>query len=97
MCGIAGLVYKDKRLHNIGNDMTNMLHQLQHRGPDSAGYSIYGGTGLQENEYILKIQVKDDEELLDKVKMKSTFTLQLKKMPFYLPLEIHSFTNVKYL
>ena len=50
MCGIAGLVYKDKKLHDIGNDMTNMLHQLQHRGPDSAGYSIYGGTGLEENE-----------------------------------------------
>ena len=52
MCGIAGIVYKDKKLHNIGNDMTNMLHQLQHRGPDSAGYSIYGGPGLKEDEYI---------------------------------------------
>ena len=28
MCGIAGIVYKDKKLHNIGNDMTNMLNQL---------------------------------------------------------------------
>ena len=28
-----------------------MLHQLQHRGPDSAGYSIYGGTGLEDDEY----------------------------------------------
>ena len=68
MCGIAGLVYKDKKLHNIGNDMTNMLHQLQHRGPDSAGYSIYGGTGLKEDEYILKIQVAENDELLEKVK-----------------------------
>ena len=69
MCGIAGIVYKDKELHNIGNDMTNMLHQLQHRGPDSAGYSIYGGTGLEENEYILKIlnyyYIKPDEVILN--------------------------------
>ncbi len=67
MCGIAGIVYKDKKLHNIGNYMTNMLHALQHRGPDSAGYSIYGGTGLKENEYILKIQVKEQNRLLETV------------------------------
>lgn len=67
MCGIAGIVYKDKKLHNIGNYMTNMLHALQHRGPDSAGYSIYGGTGLKENEYILKIQVKQQNRLLETV------------------------------
>lgn len=68
MCGIAGIVYKDKKLHNVGNDMTNMLHELQHRGPDSAGYAIYGGTGLKENEYILKIQVKEEQRLLETVK-----------------------------
>lgn len=67
MCGIAGIVYKDKKLHNAGNDMTNMLHELQHRGPDSAGYSIYGGTGLKDNEYILKIQVKEQHRLLETV------------------------------
>lgn len=68
MCGIAGIVYKDKKLHCAGNDMTNMLHQLQHRGPDSAGYSIYGGTGLKDDEYILKIQVKEQPRLLETVK-----------------------------
>ncbi|MCC7554476.1 MAG: glutamine amidotransferase [Methanobacteriaceae archaeon] len=67
MCGIAGIVYKDKKLHNVGNDMTNMLDALQHRGPDSAGYSFYGGTGLKEGEYILKIQVKDQKKLLESV------------------------------
>jgi len=68
LCGIAGIVYKDKKLHCAGNDMTNMLHQLQHRGPDSAGYSIYGGTGLKDDEYILKIQVKEQPRLLETVK-----------------------------
>lgn len=68
MCGIAGVVYKDKKLHDAGDDMTNMLNALQHRGPDSAGYSIYGGTDLKEEEYILKIQVKEEARLLEAVK-----------------------------
>lgn len=67
MCGIAGIVYKDKKIHNAGSDMTNMLNALQHRGPDSAGYAIYGGTGLKDGEYILKIQVKDERKLLETV------------------------------
>ena len=92
MCGIAGIVYKDKKLHCAGNDMTNMLHQLQHRGPDSAGYSIYGGTGLKDDEYILKIQVKEQPRLLETVKD----TIRFKVMKFFRLLEIHLFTNVKF-
>ncbi|KZX10026.1 class II glutamine amidotransferase domain-containing protein [Methanobrevibacter curvatus] len=68
MCGIAGIVYKDKKLHRIGKDMTKMLHALQHRGPDSAGMSLYGGLGLKDSEYILNIQVDDEKGLLDSVK-----------------------------
>lgn len=64
MCGIAGIVYKDKKTHNIGDDMTNMLNALQHRGPDSAGLALYGDLGLEKNEYILNIQVKDEKGLL---------------------------------
>lgn len=66
MCGIAGIVYKDKKLHNAGDDMTKMLHALQHRGPDSAGFAIYGELGLEDNEYILNIQVTDKKDLLDR-------------------------------
>ncbi len=79
MCGIAGIVYKDKNLHNAGYDMTNMLHQLQHRGPDSAGYAIYGGTGLKENEYILKIQVKEQNRLLETVQDAINMVTPIKK------------------
>ncbi|MDR0913139.1 MAG: glutamine amidotransferase [Methanobrevibacter sp.] len=68
MCGIAGIVYKDKKLHDIGTDMTKMLHALQHRGPDSAGMALYGGMGLEENEYVLNIQVDNKKGLLDIVK-----------------------------
>jgi glutamate synthase domain-containing protein 1 len=41
MCGIAGIIYKD-RSGDIGHDMTNMLQAMKHRGPDSTGYALYG-------------------------------------------------------
>jgi len=68
LCGIAGVVYKDGKLHPVGADMTRMLHALQHRGPDSAGFSIYGGLGLEENEYLLNIEVREKPGLLDIVR-----------------------------
>ncbi|MBV1767696.1 MAG: glutamine amidotransferase, partial [Methanobacterium sp.] len=68
MCGIAGVVYKDKKLHPVGSDMTKMLDALQHRGPDSAGFSIYGGLGLENNEYLLNIEIKEKPGLLEAVK-----------------------------
>ena len=68
MCGIAGVVFKDKNLHPVGKFMTRMLDALQHRGPDSAGFALYGGLGLRENEYLLNIEVKEKPGLLDEVK-----------------------------
>ena len=68
MCGIAGVVFKDKKLHPVGKVLTKMLDALQHRGPDSAGFAIYGGLGLEENEYLLNIEVKEKPGLLETVK-----------------------------
>lgn len=68
MCGIAGVVFKDKKLHPVGEIMTRMLDALQHRGPDSAGFSIYGGLGLRDHEYLLNIEVKERSGLLQEVK-----------------------------
>jgi glutamate synthase domain-containing protein 1 len=68
MCGISGIVYKKDGLHNAGEDMGKMLNALQHRGPDSAGFAIYGGLGLEDDEYILNIQVGQKDGLLDAVK-----------------------------
>ena len=68
MCGIAGIVYKDGKIHNVGEDMTKMLNALQHRGPDSAGFSLYGGLDLKENEYLLNIEFdKRSDELFNEV------------------------------
>ena len=37
MCGIAGWVNLKPGLKNIKSDLNNMLHQIEHRGPDSLG------------------------------------------------------------
>jgi len=68
LCGIAGVVFKDRKLHPVGDAMTKMLKALQHRGPDSAGFAIYGGLGLAKNEYLLNIELKEKIGLLEKVK-----------------------------
>ena len=68
MCGIAGIIYKDKKTHNVGKSLTSMLESLQNRGPDSAGFAIYGGLNLQKNNYQLNIEVKNRPELLKQIK-----------------------------
>jgi len=68
LCGIAGVVFKDSKIHPVGNYMTKMLNALQHRGPDSAGFAIYGGLGLKEHEYLLNIEIKEAPGLLEEVK-----------------------------
>ncbi|MFM9939901.1 MAG: class II glutamine amidotransferase [Hyphomicrobiaceae bacterium] len=44
MCGIVGLFLKDKRLEpELGRLTAAMLHEMRGRGPDSAGFAVYGG------------------------------------------------------
>ena len=68
MCGIAGVIYKDKKTHPVGEALTSMLESLQHRGPDSAGYSIYGSLNYPENNYQLNIEVQRKKGVLDNLK-----------------------------
>jgi hypothetical protein len=43
MCGIAGLFLKDRRLEpELGAMLSSMLAPLCDRGPDSAGFAVYG-------------------------------------------------------
>ena len=79
MCGIAGVVFKDKKLHTVGDSLTKMLDALQHRGPDSAGFAIYGGLGLASDEYLLNIEIKEKPGLLEKVKNAINGVTQIKK------------------
>ncbi len=44
MCGIAGLFLKNEALHaDLGRLTALMLHEMCDRGPDSAGFAVYGG------------------------------------------------------
>ena len=44
MCGIAGLFLKNDRLQgDLGRLTSLMLRELCDRGPDSAGFAVYGG------------------------------------------------------
>ena len=43
MCGIVGLFLKNKALEpELGSLMAKMLGTMCDRGPDSAGFAIYG-------------------------------------------------------
>ena len=60
MCGIAGLIHRDGT-GNIGQEMTDMLQSLKHRGPDSTGYAIYGQPG--RNEYVMRFKVAEQDDM----------------------------------
>ena len=57
MCGIAGLIHKDK-IVNIGKELKDMLQALKHRGPDSTGYALYGEGS--NGDYIMRFKVGEN-------------------------------------
>lgn len=59
MCGIAGLIHRGKSA-NIGAELTAMLQSLKHRGPDSAGFALYGNSLL--DRYVMRFKVAEQEE-----------------------------------
>jgi glutamate synthase domain-containing protein 1 len=43
MCGIVGLFLKNSRYeYSLGRLLTPMLVEMTERGPDSAGFAVYG-------------------------------------------------------
>ena len=58
MCGIAGLIHKDKSV-NIGSELQLMLQALKHRGPDSTGFALYG-EGNSQGDYIMRFKVGEN-------------------------------------
>ena len=60
MCGIAGIIHKNKQ-SNIGAEMTAMLQALKHRGPDSSGFALYGPS--QEKQFVLRLKVAEKPDL----------------------------------
>ena len=67
MCGIAGLIHRGAS-GDIGSEMTSMLQALKHRGPDSAGFALYGLPG--KDELVLRFKVAEQEEMKSGFNMK---------------------------
>ncbi len=62
MCGIAGLIYKQEE-GPVGRDMTEMLHALRHRGPDSTGFALYGAN--RRADYVAWVKIEEADRLED--------------------------------
>ncbi|MEE9301584.1 MAG: glutamine amidotransferase [Alphaproteobacteria bacterium] len=62
MCGIAGLIHRGGT-GNIGGELTSMLQALKHRGPDSAGFAVYGVPNA--GELIMRFKVAEQEEMAE--------------------------------
>lgn len=57
MCGIAGLFLKNPALEpQLGALMTNMLNVLTERGPDSAGFAIYGASTPGHVKFTVRVK-----------------------------------------
>lgn len=61
MCGIAGIIHTDGP-GDVGREMTQMLQSMKHRGPDSAGYALYGEPG---ELLIMRFKLADPNETRD--------------------------------
>jgi hypothetical protein len=59
MCGIVGIYFKKKKLHNqLGKYLSGMLDNMSSRGPDSAGFAIYNNNSKKFYKYSLCINDK---------------------------------------
>ncbi len=61
MCGIIGVAY-NRPNDGLGKVLVDMAEALQHRGTDSAGFAIYGGTSLGENEYMITVEARGNSD-----------------------------------
>src|SRR5688572_24220217 len=70
MCGIAGLFLKNKQLEpELGALLTTMLVPLSDRGPDSAGFAVYGAETPGFMKFTLRAKSNDGlEEVLKKLR-----------------------------
>jgi glutamate synthase domain-containing protein 1 len=64
MCGIVGLFIKDPALQpQLGLLLAGMLGALSDRGPDSAGFAIYGDEAAARSKLTVRSQATDLREL----------------------------------
>ena len=61
MCGIVGILSKNKR-DDLGSLVIEMMSRLQHRGRDGAGVALYGGIRLEDDEYLIRLELLGENE-----------------------------------
>ncbi len=61
MCGIVGILSKNKR-NDLGSLVIEMMNRLQHRGRDGAGVALYGGISLEDDEYLIRLEIQGENE-----------------------------------
>jgi methylamine---glutamate N-methyltransferase subunit A len=65
MCGIAGLFLKDAKLEpDLGSMLAGMLSPLSDRGPDSAGFALYGAETPGHVKFTLRLSSTADLDRL---------------------------------
>jgi glutamate synthase domain-containing protein 1 len=65
MCGIAGLFLKDAKLEpDLGSMLAGMLSPLTDRGPDSAGFAVYGAETPGHVKFTLRLPPTFDVDKL---------------------------------
>ncbi len=60
MCGVAGIIHRGTT-GNVGGELTSMLQSLRHRGPDSAGFAVYGTP--RAGELVMRFKLAEQEDL----------------------------------
>jgi len=59
MCGIVGILSKRKR-DDLGSIVIEMMGRLQHRGRDGAGVALYGDIQLEDDEYLIRLEIQGE-------------------------------------
>ncbi len=61
MCGIAGIIHTGRE-SDIGTEIASMLQAMKHRGPDSAGFALYGAP-LTADHYVMRVKFAEQKDL----------------------------------
>lgn len=68
MCGIVGLFLKAERLEpELGRLTALMLHEMRDRGPDSAGFAVYGKDAAANKITVMSARMPDWDALAGRV------------------------------
>ncbi|MGQ9824442.1 MAG: amidophosphoribosyltransferase [Desulfotomaculales bacterium] len=62
MCGIAGVLYKNK-IGPVGKDLVNLVYGIRHRGEDSCGVALFtGAKASDERHWLLEVRLEAGRE-----------------------------------